>query len=77
MIYSCIRILKLKPEERKQVVESFDDEVRIRKINEFLQRMEHLPVEEFIHVSVPGKYNSAFVFAVIVLLIVLHYFQTN
>ncbi len=39
--------------------------------------MGHLPVEDFVNISIPGKYNSAFVFGVIFLLILLHYFQAS
>ena len=39
--------------------------------------MGNLPIEEFMHISIPGKYNSAFVFGVIFMLILLHYFQSG
>lgn len=77
MIYCCLRVLKFRPEERSKLVGCFDDEQRMQGIREFLAKNADKQIEEIFYITIPGNYNSAAVFGVIIVLILLHYLQSN
>ena len=53
----------------------FDDESRIRMINEWLVVKNIRIVEDVMRVSTPGKFNSGIIFIIILLLIGLHFLK--
>jgi len=50
-----------------------DDEIRLQGIEDFLVRSANKMAVDVIRVDIPGNYPHALVFALLVLLIIIHY----
>lgn len=48
----------------------------MKNIKQFLEEMKNNQVEDMFYISIPGKYNSVFVFVVVFVLIFVHYLQS-
>jgi hypothetical protein len=73
MIYCVLRVLKMPEKELSALVESMDDQIRLHGIEDFLVRSANKMAVDVIRVEIPGNYPHSLVFALLGLLIVIHY----
>ena len=59
--------------ELNALADSMDDEIRLQGIEDFLVRSANKMAVDVIRVDIPGNYPHALVFALLVLLIIIHY----
>jgi hypothetical protein len=70
-----MRLLRLSEKEVEELARLMDDQQRWLRIEDYLVRNAHKPAVELIKIDIPGNYPHALVFALLLLMIVFHYFS--
>jgi hypothetical protein len=70
-----MRLLRLSEKEVEELARMMDDQQRWLRIEDYLVRNAHKPAVELIKFDIPGNYPHALVFALLLLMIVFHYFN--
>lgn len=70
-----MRLLRLGEKEVDELARLMDDQQRWLRIEDYLVRNADKPAVELIKIEIPGNYPNALVFALLLLMIVFHYFN--
>ena len=74
LIYCIMRVLRIKDRELADLVQSMDDEVRWRGIEEYLMKNIGKPATEVIKIKIPGNYPHELLFIILFTFSLIYYF---
>lgn len=74
LIYCVMRVLRIKDKELANLVQSMDDEVRWRSIEEYLVKNISKPPTEVIKIKIPGNYPHELLFIILFAFSLIYYF---
>ncbi len=73
LIYCVMRLLRLPEKEVGELTLLMDDQLRWRRIEDFLAANAAAAPSDVIKIDIPGNYPHALVFALLLLMIAFHY----